>query len=442
MLLPIKPICPASKMRKDGTSLIFLQYCKSEEDKTLLNTEIPIPPRYWHKKLKRVADDLPAEYGDYEKINLEVHRMYRIAEDIIKYAIKKNYPDPVQFVKDTFSPYYDTNKLEIEKPKSLPKEKVNLDFFFQFEEYLKSKEGSVADGTMDVFKNLKLILETFQTYRKKPITFDKIDFNFYEEFVRYLTFEHVHIRRKKQQKGLKVNTIGKNIKQLIIFLNNRKAKKIIPELDLTGFKIPEEEADAIYLTPEEINQILMLDLKEFPYLIKYRDLLVFGCLTGLRFSDFSKIRSEDVRDRMLYKKQGKTKHWVVIPLRNEANCIFVQSFNSNIPETTNPEFNRNIKEVGRLAGFIQPIKHSYMKGNKEVVETKQKYEWITSHTCRRSFCTNEFLAGTPVELIMKISGHKSLKDFYKYIKIAPEQAGQRIREIWQQRGEIVPVNNF
>ena len=36
---------------------------------------------------------------------------------------------------------------------------------------------------------------------------------------------------------------------------------------------------------------------------------------------------------MLYKKQGKTKHWVVIPLRDEANTIFINSFNRNIPET-------------------------------------------------------------------------------------------------------------
>ena len=86
--------------------------------------------------------------------------------------------------------------------------------------------------------------------------------------------------------------------------------------------------------------------------------------------------------------------------------------------------------------MVQPIKHSYLKGNKTIVEVKPKFQWITSHTCRRSFCTNEFLAGTPVELIMKISGHKSLKDFYKYIKIAPEQAGQQIRELWQKRGEL------
>ena len=42
MLLPIKPICSASKIRRDGTSLIFIQYCLNTENKTLLNTEIGI----------------------------------------------------------------------------------------------------------------------------------------------------------------------------------------------------------------------------------------------------------------------------------------------------------------------------------------------------------------------------------------------------------------
>jgi len=37
---------------------------------------------------------------------------------------------------------------------------------------------------------------------------------------------------------------------------------------------------------------------------------------------------------------------------------------------------------------------------------------------------------------MKISGHKSLRDFYRYIRITPEEGAQKIREIWQQRGDI------
>lgn len=66
-----------------------------------------------------------------------------------------------------------------------------------------------------------------------------------------------------------------------------------------------------------------------------------------------------------------------------------------------------------------------------------KYKWITSHSCRRSFCTNEFLAGTPVELIMKISGHRSLKDFYRYIKVTPDQAAYQIEKIWKEREQVL-----
>lgn len=437
MLLPITPICSSSKVRRDGTSLVFIQYCMSAENKTLLNTGIAIPPNFWHKKLKRISEKMPEQFGKAEALNEEVKRQLRLAEDIIAFAINKKMADPVKFVKAVFKPDFDLNKLEKEandKPEGRPS--LNKDFFFQLEAYIASKENTVAPATLHVMNNLKAILLVFQEYRQKIITFDEINLDFYEEYSHYLAYEHVHNRKREITKGLKANTIGKNIKQLIVFLKNRKQKKIISELDLSGFKIIEEEADAIYLTPEEIDIIAHLDLSDKPYLCKHRDLLVFGCLTGLRFSDFSIIRSEDVRDGMLYKKQQKTKHWVVVPLRDEAYNIFINSFNRNIPVISNPDFNYYIKEVGKAAGFMQPIKYSYLKGNKTIVETKPKYQLITSHTCRRSFCTNEFLAGTPVELIMKISGHKSLKDFYKYIKIAPEQAGQRIKELWQKRGEL------
>ena len=36
MLLPIKPICPALKVRTNGTSFIFLQYCYSQRHRTKL----------------------------------------------------------------------------------------------------------------------------------------------------------------------------------------------------------------------------------------------------------------------------------------------------------------------------------------------------------------------------------------------------------------------
>jgi len=94
-------------------------------------------------------------------------------------------------------------------------------------------------------------------------------------------------------------------------------KKRIPPINLEDFKILNEETDPIYLTWREISRIYNADLSTQPHLCKYRDLLMFGCLTGLRFSDFSNIHSKDIRNGILYKKHEKSDHWVVVPLRDE-----------------------------------------------------------------------------------------------------------------------------
>lgn len=213
-------------------------------------------------------------------------------------------------------------------------------------------------------------------------------------------------------------------------------RKIIPPFDLSDFKILDEDADAIYLTSAEIMRIYELDLTDRPDLAPCRDLFVLGCLTGLRFSDFTSLKGSDIRKGMLHKKQEKSDHWVVVPLRKQAEEIFTERFRDGIPVFSNVMFNRLIKEVAQLAGIVEPVRFTHKKGNKDIVTIRPKWGWVTSHTCRRSFCTNEFLASTPVELIMRISGHKSLRDFYRYIRITPEEAGQKIKEIWEKRGEI------
>ncbi len=297
----------------------------------------------------------------------------------------------------------------------------------------------VSKATLCVYRNINAHLLAFEKYRCKKITFDDLDFSFYEAFVSYLTFYHIHKRRKTQLVGLKMNTIGKTIKHLRVFIKDRIKRKIIKAIDLSDFKITEEESDAIYLTHQEIADIYHTDLSAFPYLVEYRDLFVLGCLTGLRFSDFSTLQPEDLKRDMLYKKQTKSDHWVVIPLREEAKLIFTRQFKDKLKCLTNPEFNRHIKTIGKLAGINQSVRFSYKKGNRCIEVAKPKYEWITSHTARRSFCTNEFIDGTPVELIMKISGHKNIKDFYRYIRITPEEAANKIKEIWQSRNDMTFV---
>ena len=104
-----------------------------------------------------------------------------------------------------------------------------------------------------------------------------------------------------------------------------------------------------------------------------------------------------------------------------------------MPQVSNPNFNYYIKEVVRLAGIDEMIKITHKRGNKIIEETRPKYNWIMSHTCRRSFCTNEFLDGTPTNLIMAISGHKTEKAFRRYIKADQVQKAHMIKKLWDNR---------
>jgi len=440
-MLPIKPILKKGKLRKDGTHLIYIQYCYNSEKRLLLGTNITIPINYWNKRTLSISESLPSCFGNSTDLNNRIKHLIRKVEDLVDFGIELKTGNLIIFVKENFDLKSDFQSIKSKILRGIKQTEIhdprkNLDLYFQIEDYISSKSEKVTPGMLRIYRNMKEHLLAFEDYRKKKITFESFDLDFYESFIDYLSFRYLQRRRKDVIYGLKTNTIGKTIKQLRIFLRNRMRKKIIPQIDLSDFKITEEAVDAIYLTWDEISKIYKVDLSRFPHLIDYRNMFVLGCVTGLRFSDFSTLKLTDVRNGMLHKKQGKSDGWVVIPLRKEAQFLFNNEFKKQIPVLTNAEFNRHIKTLGRLAGINDSIEFSYKKGHKDINVTKPKYAWITSHTCRRSFCTNEFLAGTPVELIMKISGHKSVKDFYKYIRITPEEAGNKIKELWVQRGEM------
>jgi hypothetical protein len=428
MILPIKPICKKEWSRRDGTSVIFLQYCHNSEERVLVDTGVAIPPEYWNRKNNRINANLPEKFGIVKNIETHISEKMRRAEDLINYAVAKSNIPPARFLKEKFSTDFDPVKYT-----SVLKVQDSLNVFYHIDEYLKVKATKVKRCTINVIGEMKKHLFRFQTYRKKPITFDSFDLSFYEEFVDFLVYEIKHERRTTTIKGLKLKTIGKTIKHLKSFLNDRMKKKIIPFIDLSDYKVMEEDVDAVYLSWEEISKIYHLDLSEKAQLEKYRDLLVLGCLTGFRFSDYSNIKPDELRNGMLYISQQKTSTTVVVPLRSDARAILIDKYAMKMPQVSNANFNDYIKDVCKMAGITDPVKITHKRGNKIIEVVKPKYAWITSHTCRRSFCTNEYLADTPSDLIMAISGHKTEKAFRKYIKADKVQKAHMIKKLWDSR---------
>ena len=79
----------------------------------------------------------------------------------------------------------------------------------------------VSAATLTVIRTMKKHLLSFQEYIGYKITFEIFNAVFYEQFVRYLTFEIPIMRRARVLKGLRINTVGKTIKQLKTFIKDR-----------------------------------------------------------------------------------------------------------------------------------------------------------------------------------------------------------------------------
>ena len=162
-----------------------------------------------------------------------------------------------------------------------------------------------------------------------------------------------------------------------------------------------------------------------------RDLFLIGGFTGLRVSDYNLLTDKNIIKhngrsyfRVISKKTSKQ---TIIPI---APIVFnIMERNNGLPEPmTEQEINRLIKEIGEHAGIDENYMVTKTLGGIKQAVTKPKYEWIMTHTGRRSFCTNAYLGGLDSLSIMAVSGHTTENNFLKYIKVTPMQQAERIAQ--------------
>lgn len=129
---------------------------------TALHTaQISTPPllfhqNFWIKKSQRIAANLPSNYGDPARLNEEITRLFRMAEDIITFATKSKLDNVPAFVKKIFHPDFDVRSLMQEENanrliESFPLDiRANPNIFDQIDSYIESKKKKVSDATIDV----------------------------------------------------------------------------------------------------------------------------------------------------------------------------------------------------------------------------------------------------------------------------------------------------
>jgi integrase len=278
-------------------------------------------------------------------------------------------------------------------------------------------------------------LKKYAAKTGKAIDFKNIDLDFYDGFTQYLQNEELNEDGTIKKKKLAVNTIGKKIQTLKIFLNAAKdeSKNSYEGYRSKKFVAMTEDSETIYLTESELTKLFEHDFTKNPALERVRDLFLVGCWTGCRFSDIAQITPENVSEGFIHLKQYKTGTKVVIPLHPVVTAI-LNKYNGRLPEAiSNQKFNESLKDIARLAGIDERTHKAITKGGVKVSTAYKKWQLCCTHTARRSFATNLYKSDFPSLSIMAITGHKTEESFLKYIKVTPDEHAKKLQLHWDNR---------
>ncbi|WP_052670681.1 site-specific integrase [Draconibacterium sediminis] len=238
--------------------------------------------------------------------------------------------------------------------------------------------------------------------------------------------------RQLERQGLAKNTIFDRMKVIKAMASAAEIEKVNPYSDYKTFKLKTEESDSIYLTEEEVSRISKVNLDRHPWLYDTRDLFVIACWVGARFGDFYKISRDNIKGNLIYFKQAKTKGRVIIPLHPIVKEI-LERYDWNLPTPkANQPFNRDLKLIAKAARLRQKEIKGITKGGTYSEKTLEKWEMVTSHTARRSFATNLYNQDVEVITIMKMTGHKTLNSFLRYIKVSEEEHARKLEKHWEK----------
>lgn len=294
-------------------------------------------------------------------------------------------------------------------------------FFSVFDQFIQEKIdlGQITEGTINRYKNIKAVLEDFSKSCRYKLTFDSIDENFYTKFVKYSRTNLKH----------KDNTLGRNIGFIKTFMNWAALKKYHYNLHYKQFKKISSATDEIALSLDEINTLYEFDFSKNSRLEKVRDVFIFGCATGMRYSDYSRISKENIRNGEIFINVKKTKNSLGIPL-NKFSREILEKYNYSLPSISEQKFRDYIKEACKIAGFVEDTTKTTFRGKERIEEVLPKYERISTHTARRSFITISLEGGMNIETIMSITGHKSYSSFQKYIKLSQSAREKEMSKVW------------
>ncbi|WP_346239233.1 tyrosine-type recombinase/integrase [Niabella insulamsoli] len=285
------------------------------------------------------------------------------------------------------------------------------------ETFLEKKIGLLSEGTLKEYRTVFKSLSDYELQKKLTLNFSSFNQSFFESYEKFL-IEKKNPKQKKE--GLLNDTIAKYTATLKTFLQwafenglhkNRSAfSKIKTQIKKRS------KNEIVALMERELMDLLHYDFSGNERLEKVRDLFCFGCFTGQRFSDIMNFSKLDFDGKKWDFIALKNKKRVVVPMTGFiANAVpIIEKYSKGFPVISNQKFNEYLKEIGEKVKINNPVKIVRYRGTQQLVFTRPKHEFMSSHMARRTFVTLSLEKGVPITIVQKITQHADLRTLIKY----------------------------
>ena len=356
-------------------------------------------------KLKQSASEINAALLGYYTELQEIFKRFEVAEIM---------PSPAE-VKEAFNNRHGQN----EKTELASTDMFNVpsNFYEAFDDFVRVC-GRQNDWTHSTFEKFAAVKNHLRNFRSE-LSFDFFDEEELTEYVQYL----------REVREMRNSTIGKQLSFLKCFLrwSFKQGMHSNNAYDTFKPKLKDTQKKIIFLTWEELNR-----LREFKIpptkqaLERVRDVFLFQCFTGLRYSDVFNLRRSDIKGDHIEVTTVKTSDSLIIELNDHSKAILekykdVEFENDKaLPVITNQKMNDYLKELAELAEINEPVRQTYYKGNERIDEGTPKYALLGTHAGRRTFICNALALGIPPQVVMKWTGHSDYKAMKPYIDIADD----------------------
>ncbi|WP_313266497.1 tyrosine-type recombinase/integrase [Sphingobacterium sp.] len=312
----------------------------------------------------------------------------------------------------------------VKEEKRKKKKEITLVDFIELNK--NEKVGVVAEGTLKAYVTVMNGIREFEASKKRTYYTHEVNYEYFDQFAKFM------MNRKKE---LVNATIKKRLAHTRVFLDRARKQGYKVDDSYKDFEWVENDIEVVALTMEELEKIKAADI----YIEKYqqvRDVFLFMCYTGLRFSDTKDLKKHNIKNGYIRLTAKKTKELNGVPLSTRAKELiekYKTEKNDHIfPTPVNQKFNVWIKEVAKIAGLTETVEKVRFIGAKRRVELLPRHNMISAHTARKTFVTLSLELGMKAEEVMPVTGHRSYKSFQRYVKVTEKRAKEALLSAWEK----------